>query len=230
MTADEEENHIIAPANTPFDPETNEFVTTDAEGKLFPKQRLARTRDFDGSFGAPADVPAEDVDYMDVSPRQMISVAATLIPFLEHDDAKRTLMGANMQRQAVPLFTPPLRYVGTGMEHRRLDSGEVTLAKNAGEVIYADARPRSSSSDAGEYDEYHLPKYQRSNQSTCINHRPIVRMGDTGRAGEPSPTVLPATAPSSHSARTSPSPTCRGKATTTRTLSSCPSAWLPKTC
>lgn len=107
MTADEEEKHVIAPANTPLDPKTNEFITTDAEGKLVrPHTVIARTRDFDGSFGAPADVPVEDVDYMDVSPRQMLSVAATLIPFLEHDDAKRTLMGANMQRQAVPLVHP----------------------------------------------------------------------------------------------------------------------------
>ena len=180
MTADEEENHIIAPANTPIDPVTNEFVTTDAEGNLVrPHTIIARTRDFDGSFGAPADVPTDDVDYMDVSPRQMISVAATLIPFLEHDDAKRTLMGANMQRQAVPLLHPVAPYVGTGMEHRAaVDSGEVTLAKHAGEVMFADASKIIIKSDAG-MDEYHLPKYQRSNQSTCINHRPLVRVGDT---------------------------------------------------
>ena len=186
MTADEEEKHVIAPANTPLDPKTNEFITTDAEGKIVrPHTVIARTRDFDGSFGAPADVPVEDVDYMDVSPRQMLSVAATLIPFLEHDDAKRTLMGANMQRQAVPLVHPAAPYVGTGMERRAaLDSGEVTLAKNAGEVIYADASKIIIKSDAG-MDEYHLPKYQRSNQSTCINHRPLVRVGDTVEQGEP---------------------------------------------
>ena len=186
MTADEEEKHVIAPANTPLDPKTNEFITTDAEGKLVrPHTVIARTRDFDGSFGAPADVPVEDVDYMDVSPRQMLSVAATLIPFLEHDDAKRTLMGANMQRQAVPLVHPAAPYVGTGMERRAaLDSGEVTLAKNAGEVIYADAS-KIIVKHAGGMDEYHLAKYQRSNQSTCINHRPLVRVGDTVEQGEP---------------------------------------------
>ena len=186
MTADEEENHIIAPANTPLDPKTNAFVTVDSEGKLVrPHTVIARTRDFDGSFGAPADVPVEDVDYMDVSPRQMLSVAATLIPFLEHDDAKRTLMGANMQRQAVPLVHPAAPYVGTGMERRAaLDSGEVTLAKNAGEVIFADASKIIVKTDAG-MDEYHLPKYQRSNQSTCINHRPLVHVGDTVVEGEP---------------------------------------------
>ena len=186
MTADEEEKHVIAPANTPLDPKTNEFITTDAEGKLVrPHTVIARTRDFDGSFGAPADVPVEDVDYMDVSPRQMLSVAATLIPFLEHDDAKRTLMGANMQRQAVPLVHPAAPYVGTGMERRAaLDSGEVTLAKDAGEVIFADAA-KIIVKHAGGMDEYHLAKYQRSNQSTCINHRPLVRVGDTVEQGEP---------------------------------------------
>ena len=186
MTADEEEKHVIAPANTPLDPKTNEFITTDAEGKIVrPHTVIARTRDFDGSFGAPADVPVEDVDYMDVSPRQMLSVAATLIPFLEHDDAKRTLMGANMQRQAVPLVHPAAPYVGTGMERRAaMDSGEVTLAKNAGEVIYADAS-KIIVKHAGGMDEYHLAKYQRSNQSTCINHRPLVRVGDTVEQGEP---------------------------------------------
>ncbi len=186
MTADEEEKHVIAPANTPLDPKTNEFITTDAEGKIVrPHSVIARTRDFDGSFGAPADVPVEDVDYMDVSPRQMLSVAATLIPFLEHDDAKRTLMGANMQRQAVPLVHPAAPYVGTGMERRAaLDSGEVTLAKNAGEVIFADAS-KIIVKHAGGMDEYHLAKYQRSNQSTCINHRPLVRVGDTVEQGEP---------------------------------------------
>ena len=186
MTADEEENHIIAPANTPLDPETNEFVVADADGNLVrPHTIVARTRDFDGSFGAPADVPVEMVDYMDVSPRQMISVAATLIPFLEHDDAKRTLMGANMHRQAVPLVHPAAPYVGTGMERRAaLDSGEVTLAKHAGEVIFADAR-KIIVKHAGGMDEYHLPKYQRSNQSTCINHRPLVRVGDEVVKGQP---------------------------------------------
>ena len=186
MTADEEEDYIIAPANTPIDPKTNEFVTTDAEGNLVrPHTIVARTRDFDGSFGAPADVPVDAVDYMDVSPRQMISVAATLIPFLEHDDAKRTLMGANMQRQAVPLIHPVAPYVGTGMELRAaLDSGEVTLARHDGEVIFADASKIIVKSSEG-MDEYKLPKYQRSNQSTCINHRPLVSVGDEVHAGDP---------------------------------------------
>ena len=186
MTADEEEDHIIAPASTPVDPETGMFVVADAEGNLVrPHTVTARTRDFDGSFGVPADVPVDDVDYMDVSPRQMISVAATLIPFLEHDDAKRTLMGANMQRQAVPLIHPAAPYIGTGMERRAaLDSGEVTLARHAGEVVFADASKITIKSSAG-LDEYKLLKYQRSNQSTCINHRPLVRVGDQVSEGQP---------------------------------------------
>ena len=187
MTADEEENHIIAPANTPIDPVTNEFVTTDAEGNLVrPHTIIARTRDFDGSFGAPADVPTDDVDYMDVSPRQMISVAATLIPFLEHDDAKRTLMGANMQRQAVPLIRAHAPFVGTGMESRAaLDSGELIRSAHAGTVTEADAAHVVVYSDAYGSERYDLPKYQRSNQSTCINHRPIVHAGDEVEAGQP---------------------------------------------
>ena len=186
MTADEEEDHIIAPANTPIDPKTGAFVTVDADGNLVrPHTIVARTRDFDGSFGAPADVPVDDVDYMDVSPRQMISVAATLIPFLEHDDAKRTLMGANMQRQAVPLVHPAAPYVGTGMERRAaIDSGEVTLAKHAGEVIFADASKIIVKSAEG-MDEYKLTRYLRVNQSTCINHRPLVRVGDEVVEGQP---------------------------------------------
>ena len=186
MTADEEEQHVIAPANTTIDPSTGEFVTVNSKGELVrPHTLIARTRDFDGSFGAPADVPVDEIDYMDVSPRQMLSVAATLIPFLEHDDAKRTLMGANMQRQAVPLLHPVAPYVGTGMERRAaIDSGEVTLAKHAGEVIYADASKIVVKGDGG-MDEYHLPKYQRSNQSTCINHRPLVRVGDEVVEGQP---------------------------------------------
>ncbi|AEB07438.1 DNA-directed RNA polymerase subunit beta [Coriobacterium glomerans PW2] len=186
MTADEEENHIIAPANTPLDPKTGEFVVADASGELKrPHSVVARTRDFDGSFGAPADVPVASVDYMDVSPRQMISVAATLIPFLEHDDAKRTLMGANMQRQAVPLVHPSAPFVGTGMERRAaLDSGEVTLAREAGEVVFADASKITVKTETG-MDDYVLPKYQRSNQSTCINHRPLVRVGDEVALGQP---------------------------------------------
>ena len=186
MTADEEEKHVIAPANTPLDPKTNEFITTDAEGKIVrPHSVIARTRDFDGSFGAPAECPVSEVDYMDVSPRQLLSVAATLIPFLEHDDAKRTLMGANMQRQAVPLIHAHAPYVGTGMEARAaLDSGDIIAAEFDGTVLEADAAHIVVEGPKGPV-TYDLPKYQRSNQSTCINHRPIVHAGETVKAGQP---------------------------------------------
>ena len=187
MTADEEESHNIAPANTPFDPKTGRFVEVDSKGNItHPDRVIARTRDFDGSFGAPAQVNVADVDYMDVSPRQLLSVAANLIPFLEHDDAKRTLMGANMQRQAVPLIKAHAPYVGTGMEERAaLDSGELIRAEHAGTVTEVDAAHVVVYSDEHGSERYDLPKYERSNQSTCINHRPIVHAGDTVEAGQP---------------------------------------------
>ena len=187
MTADEEEVHNIAPANTPFDPKTGEFVEVDSHGNVtHPERVIARTRDFDGSFGAPAQVAVEDVDYMDISPRQLLSVAANLIPFLEHDDAKRTLMGANMQRQAVPLIKAHAPFVGTGMEERAaLDSGELIRAAHAGTVSEVDAAHVVVYSDEYGSERYDLPKYERSNQSTCINHRPIVRAGEKVEAGQP---------------------------------------------
>ncbi len=187
MTADEEEDHNIAPANTQYDPKTRRFVVTDPKtGELVePERVVARTRDFDGSFGAPAEVDVADVDYMDVSPRQLLSVAANLIPFLEHDDAKRTLMGANMQRQAVPLIRAHAPFVGTGMEFRAaLDSGELICAEHEGDVVEVDAAHIVVKTAAGP-ERYDLPKYQRSNQSTCINHRPIVHVGDHVIEGEP---------------------------------------------
>ena len=187
MTADEEENHIIAPANTPLDPKTNRFCEVDFEtGELVePRFITARTRDFDGSFGAPALVPVEDVDYMDVSPRQFLSVAACLIPFLEHDDAKRTLMGANMQRQAVPLLRCNAPYVGTGVEKRAaIDSGELIVADFDGKVVDVDATHVTIEGPEGTK-RYELPKFQRSNQSTCINHRPIVHAGQKVVKGQP---------------------------------------------
>ena len=186
MTADEEECHVIAPANTPIDPKDGSFIDIDENGEVFhPKRIVARTRDFDGSFGAPAECPVDEVDYMDVSPRQLLSVAATLIPFLEHDDAKRTLMGANMQRQAVPLIHARAPYVGTGMEARAaLDSGDIICSEFDGTVTEVDAAHVIVEGKKGPQ-RYDLPKYQRSNQSTCINHRPIVHVGDEVKAGQP---------------------------------------------
>ena len=185
MTADEEEQHVIAPADVPIDPKTGEFVATDSKGNIYhPDQVIARTRNFDGSFGAPAQVDVNTVDYMDVSPRQLLSVAANLIPFLEHDDAKRTLMGANMQRQAVPLIRAHAPYVGTGLEYAAAhDSGELIVAEHEGTVIEVDAA-HVVVEVAGETETYEFPKYERSNQSTCINHRPVVHVGDHVVAGQ----------------------------------------------
>ena len=186
LTADEEENHTIAQANEKFNLETREFGTVDEDGNFVKASRvLCRTKDADGVFGEPGEVLPEQVDYMDVSPRQMTSVATSLIPFLEHDDANRALMGSNMQRQAVPLLKPHAPLVGTGMEHRiAVDSGEILVAQNPGVVDYVDGQTIIVLNNDGEYDEYLVPKFQRSNQSGCINHRPIVRKGDEVHAGD----------------------------------------------
>ena len=186
MIADEEEHHVIVPADVPVDPKTGRFVATDAHGKIYyPETVVARTRNFDGTFGAPSEVDVNEVDYMDVSPSQMLSAAANLIPFLEHDDAKRTLMGANMQRQAVPLIKPHAPYVGTGLERAAAyDSGESVMAAHAGEVVEVDASHAVVQTEDG-FERYDFPKYQRSNQSTCINHRPVVKVGQKVEQGQP---------------------------------------------
>ena len=185
LTADEEENYAIAQAMEKFDPETRVFGET-IDGVFVPSEKiLCRTRDADGVFGEPEEVAPERVGYMDVSPRQMTSVATSLIPFLEHDDANRALMGSNMQRQAVPLLQPHAPYVGTGIEHRiAVDSGEVLVAQNPGVVDYVDGSTIIIKNDEGEFDEYLVPKFQRSNQSGCINNKPIVRKGDEVHAGD----------------------------------------------
>ena len=176
LTADEEENYTIAQANAVFDQKTREFVE---------KKVLCRSKNADGVFGDPVEVSPEQVQYMDVSPRQMTSVATALIPFLEHDDANRALMGSNMQRQAVPLLRPTAPFVGTGMEHRiAVDSGELPLAKRAGTVTYVDSQFIEVTTHEGEIDEYVLPKFKRSNQGGCINHKPLVRVGDEVFAGD----------------------------------------------
>jgi DNA-directed RNA polymerase subunit beta len=164
LTADAEERFVIAQANEPFDPKS---------GKFDNERVLSRLKG-----GEPEEVDPKRVDYMDVSPRQMVSVATALIPFLEHDDANRALMGSNMQRQAVPLLTPEAPLVGTGMEHRSVkDTGEILTAKASGTVDYVDSfRVEISTKDGT--DTYELPKFERSNQGTCINHRPAVSVGD----------------------------------------------------
>ncbi len=186
LTADEEENYTIAQANDLFNLETREFGHFDENGNFIKASRvLCRTKGPDGVFGEPDEVPPAQVNYMDVSPRQMTSVATSLIPFLEHDDANRALMCANMQRQAVPLLRPSAPLVGTGIEHRiAVDSGEILVAQNPGVVDYVDGQTIIILTDDGEYDEYLVPKFQRSNQSGCINHRPLVRKGDEVAAGD----------------------------------------------
>lgn len=132
-------------------------------------------------------VDADSVDYMDVSPKQIVSIATAMIPFLENDDANRALMGANMQRQAVPLFRTQAPLVGTGMEYKAAcDSGVMVLAKRAGEVVRVTADFIEVRADeTGEIDHYKLQKYLRSNQGTCMNQVPIVYKGDHVEAKEP---------------------------------------------
>ena len=171
LTADEEEMLIIAQANEPLD----------HEGR-FINHRVA-------SRGAGGDidlVPRELIDYMDVSPKQVVSVATAMIPFLENDDANRALMGSNMQRQAVPLLITDAPIVGTGMEYTAArDSGVVILAKNAGTVEYVDATKIKIRRDDGNgVDEFKMLKFKRSNQGTCINQRPIVNKNEHVEAGE----------------------------------------------
>ncbi len=185
LTADEEEKYTIAQANETFNPETREFGHFENGEFIKASRVLCRTKDSQGNFGEAADMPVETVNYMDVSPRQMTSVATSLIPFLEHDDANRALMGSNMQRQAVPLLRPNAPLVGTGIEHRiAVDSGEVLVAQNAGVVDYVDGQTIIIEREDGEYDEYLIPKFQRSNQSGCMNHKPLVRKGDTVFKGD----------------------------------------------
>src|SRR3954449_8350649 len=162
MPADEEEEHVVAQANAPLDD----------EGHFTAERIPSRYRD---TF---PEARAGQIEYMDVSPKQVVSVATALIPFLEHDDANRALMGSNMQRQAVPLLEPESPIVGTGMEARAAqDSGQVVLARNAGVVTSVTAERVPVEADSGELDEYRLLKFVRSNQGTCINQRPIVTVG-----------------------------------------------------
>ena len=170
LTADEEDRYLIAQAN----------ATLNDRGRFTQDRVLVRTRhDVD-------QVPPADVDYMDVSPRQMVSVATALIPFLEHDDASRALMGANMQRQAVPLIRNEAPFVGTGMEYRgAVDAGDVTVAQKAGGVTSVTADMIEVANDDGTYSAYRLDKFRRSNQATCINQRPLVALGQRVDAGQP---------------------------------------------
>ena len=164
MTADTEDDFIVAQANTPLDEENR-----------FANQKI--TCRFKDEF---IEVAPEKVDYMDVSPKMVVSVATAMIPFLENDDANRALMGANMQRQAVPLLKTERPYVGTGMEYKAaVDSGVTVLAEHAGTVTKVDAeRVVIKRDDSVETDEYKIIKFLRSNQGTCVNQRPIVEKGE----------------------------------------------------
>src|SRR5712671_1171917 len=170
LPADEEEEHVVAQANAPLD----------AEGHFTAERVPSRYRD---TF--PEARPGQ-IEYMDVSPKQVVSVATALIPFLEHDDANRALMGSNMQRQAVPLLEPESPIVGTGMEERAArDSGQVVVSRRAGVVTSVTAERIRIETDSGELDEYKLQKFVRSNQGTCINQRPIVDVGARVTDGQP---------------------------------------------
>ena len=169
MTADVEDEYVVAQANEPLD-----------EGKHFIRPRVsARRRD------EILEIDAEKVDYMDVSPRMMVSVATACIPFLENDDCNRALMGSNMQRQAVPLMVTQQPIVATGMEYKAAtDSGTAVLAKNDGIVEKMDADHVVVRNEQGTLDNYPLVKFARSNAGTCINQRPIVEVGESVKAGQ----------------------------------------------
>ena len=169
MTADEEDNYHVAQANTPLDAEGH-FKRNNVAGRY-----LDETSEY----------PKTVIEYMDVSPRMVFSVATALIPFLENDDANRALMGSNMQRQAVPLLTTEAPVVGTGMEAKAaVDSGVCVVARNAGTVRFVDSKRIVIQNTDGEKDEYHLLKFQRSNQSNCYNQKPIVFTGEQVEKGQ----------------------------------------------
>ncbi|HSG14188.1 MAG TPA: DNA-directed RNA polymerase subunit beta [Gaiellaceae bacterium] len=170
LDAAEERQFTIAQASEPIDPKTGKFLN---------ELVLCRSREGEAVIVSP-----KDVEYMDVSPAQIVSVATALIPFLEHNDANRALMGANMQRQAVPLMIPQAPLVGTGLEFRAaVDTGDVVLARNDGSVVDVDAE-RIVIEGRGTRDEYPLTKFMRSNQGTLIHQKPVVTLGDKVKRGE----------------------------------------------
>lgn len=169
LTADEEKNYIIAQAN----------VQTSDEGEILDEQVIAR------HLGENIMAKREDVDFIDISPKQIVSVATSCIPFLENDDATRALMGANMQRQAVPLLNPHTPFVGTGMEYQAArDSGAALVSKHNGTVSYVDAKRIEIVDDEAVVHKYRLTKFAISNAGTCINHKPIVKVGEKVVVGQ----------------------------------------------
>ena len=170
FTADEEDNYIVAQANEPFDSETHKFVHT--------RVSVRHREDI-------LEVPSGQVQLMDVSPKQLVSIATALIPFLENDDANRALMGSNMQRQAVPLLKTQAPLVGTGMEYKAaVDSGVVVVAKHGGVIKKVTGDEIVIQTDDNKLDQYRLLKFERSNQGTCINQKPIAYEGQIVGAGE----------------------------------------------
>ncbi|MGO9045051.1 MAG: DNA-directed RNA polymerase subunit beta [Mycobacterium sp.] len=170
LTADEEDRHVVAQANSPID----------GQGRFVEHRVLVRRKAGEVEY-----VPSSEVDYMDVSPRQMVSVATAMIPFLEHDDANRALMGANMQRQAVPLVRSEAPLVGTGMELRAaIDAGDVVVAEKAGVIEEVSADYITVMADDGTRHTYRMRKFARSNHGTCANQSPIVDTGDRVEAGQ----------------------------------------------
>lgn len=170
LTADEEDRHVVAQANSPID----------ADGRFVEPRVLVRRKAGEVEY-----VPSSEVDYMDVSPRQMVSVATAMIPFLEHDDANRALMGANMQRQAVPLVRSEAPLVGTGMELRAaIDAGDVVVAEESGVIGEVSADYITVMHDNGTRRTYRMRKFARSNHGTCANQCPIVDAGDRVEAGQ----------------------------------------------
>jgi DNA-directed RNA polymerase subunit beta len=170
LTADEEDEFVIAQANAPLDP----------DGTFSEARVLVRRKGGEVEY-----IPGDDVDYMDVSPRQMVSVATAMIPFLEHDDANRALMGSNMQRQSVPLLRSESPLVGTGMEYRAaVDAGDVIIAEKAGVVTEVSADHVIVMADDGSYQTYRLAKFRRSNQGTSFNQKVIVNEGDRLEIGQ----------------------------------------------
>jgi DNA-directed RNA polymerase subunit beta len=168
----EERYLIVAQANAPFDPDSGEFLSDSVLARAYPKSDVVDAR-------------PHEIDYMDVSPTQIVSVATALIPFLEHDDANRALMGSNMQRQAVPLLRTEAPYVGTGIEFRAaVDTGDVVVAARSGKVAYVDAERIELEAGSGEVDVYELIKFTRSNQGTLIHQKPLVDVGARVKAGD----------------------------------------------
>jgi DNA-directed RNA polymerase subunit beta len=191
MAADEEENYVVAQANTPINEDGSlkgERVLVRRSPQAASLDDLRKMLEQESFFGATTDigyVPPTEVDFLDVSPKQIVSVATALIPFLEHDDANRALMGANMQRQAVPLIRAEAPYIGTGIEKRAAsDAADLVQAIDDGEVIEVTGASITMQYKSEGKRTYALSKFRRSNQDTCINQRPLVREGDKVKKGD----------------------------------------------